>query len=461
MARVVNSIKERDNEPEAEDWGPSDGYVYERDLPEGMTEPEVLALLGPPDEVVLASTPRRFDDEPPLSHGERLLRYGTAGRGTLATLGAVLINREGRATLVYGGKGRPPDVRILPETQLRRLLRLLDELPTALLPEGRFFDPAVLIRIVNHIVPLGKTRALAVIDEFCRVTYAPQTADGYYYPGWIASSRSSLHGLMSVLFSLPQELKDDEDYPLWNYSLLVVQDVPLMLTHGGGLGGSVSFGAIHLDFYRLHGVLRARVLRPSARPWEVVDILEQTSVWQTAEASQQSTMRHLAMNQVLRLLCTVFPREPNQFGELLQDGPQLASRWRETVRSLESSEIHWDSRRHRYARRNGGYVRSEPGRPSPPRRWRTTLNGLTIVLNLYRWNSQEVWVFLDCKGKLRQPAEKAELRLYAGAEGALVRVVQPTSGATNPQHVLASEGAILWAELIAGDKRSVSERFRP
>ena len=449
LARVVASVKYPETNSEADSEA----------TPEGMTEREVLALLGPPDEVQLPEALRHLDD-PPLDAGERLLRYGTDGSDTMATLGAVTINAAGRATLVYGSKGSPPDPRLISERELRRLLRLLDELPRSTLPAGAVFDPAPLIRIVNELTPLGRERVLAVLDEYCRVSYAPMTAEGFYYPDWGGIARSSLHGLMPLLFELPPAARDDPDGPGWDYSVVLVDDIPLITASGGGLAGSVAFGAIHLDYYRKHGILRRRPLHPPDRPWRVVEGLEGTAAWRAANAERQAFMRRLAANQVLRLVGTVYRLEPNRSGEKVPTGPYFERRWGETLSELERLDLHWDPRGNRYTRKNGSYYRDTPSPQLRTYRWRTSVSGVAVEVSMRRWSDWEVRVRVEWKGKM-EAGEPVELRLCAGAERARVAVFRPQATAQQPVFVQVAEGTRLRGELSVGSKCRVGPFFHP
>jgi hypothetical protein len=451
MARVVASLQWQD--------GLADESVVIDRRAEGMPESEVLALLGRPDEVVPPGAPRHSDD-PYLEPGERLLRYGTDGPGTLATLGAVSINARGRAGLVFGGKGQPPDPRLVPERELRRLLRLLDRLPTALLPEGGQFDPLALIRIVNALQPLGKERALAVINEYCRVSYAPITPEDFDHPDWGFVQRSSLHGLMSLLFELPAELPA-EFFP-WPYSLVLVRDVPLMTTHGGGLAGSVSFGMLHLYHYRQLGRLRARPLSPPARPWEVVDELQSTPAWQEASADQRRAMRCMAANQFLRLLSPVYPVEPDRYGQKVPAGPEFEDRWQDTVRDLKRLRVRWDARRNTYRFSNGAHFGSPRTWPRLTHYWHTSLAGVKVDVTVHRWSTYMVNMSLAWKGKrLPSQAPNSELRVYAGAERSLVGVFRPPPRGTADDYVSVVKGAKLWTELTVGPRHQIGPAWWP
>lgn len=129
----------------------------------GMTEQEVTALLGKPDDIKTHTDPGGIS----TSRTREIWRYGTDGHLTFPTLGSVYIDNERKAQYVFGGQGKPPDPELLPEEELCALLRLLDRAPSYQF--GYSYNPLLIIRIVNALQPLGKEKALAAIEEYLRV----------------------------------------------------------------------------------------------------------------------------------------------------------------------------------------------------------------------------------------------------------------------------------------------------
>ena len=129
---------------------------------EGMTEADVLSLLGPPHDVQTRHDPGGLG-----SHLKEIWRYGTAGHLTPATLGQVYFDRAGLVRWAFG-KGQPHTTGLVSEDELRPLLMILDR-GRAAFASPWLYNPLVVIEAVNRLLPLGKETALAVLEEYLRI----------------------------------------------------------------------------------------------------------------------------------------------------------------------------------------------------------------------------------------------------------------------------------------------------
>lgn len=319
-------VAEWDLEP-----GPN-GESLERITSHGWSPAQVREWLGAPDEV-------RLEEFGPGR--EPCWCYGVDEPGSLPTLGKVQF-LKGEAAWVYGSRGPVIPAGSFPEAELRPLLRLLDTLPGAdwFVPMGELWDPAVMIRIVNRLQSLGKTRAIATLNEFCRVISAPRTPEERFYKVWVETSRPILGGLVSLLFEAPPE---PDDFPgSGAFSIELRGDIPFMLSQGGGLGGYAGFASPHLEHRRTMGRLRPRPLVPASQPWRLL------RAFPRAEEGPYPAARALAMNQVLRLLAKIYPLRADRVGNLIPSGRGFEERWAEITRDLERLSVHWDERRNGY-----------------------------------------------------------------------------------------------------------------
>ena len=130
----------------------------------GMTEREVLRVLGPSDDVRTETDPGGLR----TADTSKVLRYGTTGHLSCATLGQVFMNRAGRVRYVFGGRGTPRAPELLKEPELTRLLTLLHDVGSY--RNGYEYNPLPLIRAVNALHAAGRERALAVIGEYLRIS---------------------------------------------------------------------------------------------------------------------------------------------------------------------------------------------------------------------------------------------------------------------------------------------------
>src|SRR5262249_20764424 len=128
-------------------------------------------------------------------------------------LGCVYFDGKGKAEWVFGGNAVPydysvesdqdyekliaarvpPNSSLFREDELRRLLRLIDTAPEL---SGDYYNPLPIIQIVNELQSLGKTKALAAVDEYLRV--AP-------FPLFPRKAREGLAAVLSVLFDVGEE----------------------------------------------------------------------------------------------------------------------------------------------------------------------------------------------------------------------------------------------------------------
>jgi len=242
---------------------------------EKMPAAEVEKLLGKPDDI------RTNEDVggPTPNDLREIWCYGTNAHMGFGTLGCVYIDRKGRVRGVFGGTGVPIDPKILPEPQLEDVLRLIDTTPGL----THDFDTLRLIRIVNTLQALGKEKALAAIDEYLRV--APLY-------GW-CPARDGLFIVLRALFEIPADTgfmppmavgaltppppKDPLVCP--RYPLVLVHDVPLVLTVSCMLFGSAQPVSQHVQYFREHGTMRALPLEPPDDPLAVFGPLVKSPQW--------------------------------------------------------------------------------------------------------------------------------------------------------------------------------------
>ena len=227
----------------------------------GMGATQVRALLGVPDDI------RTRKDIISTTHTKEVWRYGTEGHLSCATLGQVYIDDGDKAQYVFGGTGSPPPRGMFKESELRSLLRLIADLPR---PWESGSDPRGLIRAVNAIQPLGKTKALAAMTEYLRV------ADEW------TDHREGEFLLLRALFQLPE---GQSHFPkLYVGALLgpgdasvsplaIIQGVPFIMSNGYILAGRPEAVEEELPFFRANCALRDKPLVPTDRPLEIYDNL--------------------------------------------------------------------------------------------------------------------------------------------------------------------------------------------
>ena len=198
---------------------------------------------------------------------------------TTATLGEVYIDEDGHVQYVYGR--RRPRLGDLPEErQLRRLLNILGQVSSY--RSGSRYNPRTVIRAVNAILPLGKKKAISVIEEFLRVTSR-----------WGDNGRDGVFLVLRTLFEVPNDPRymppmyvgapgpEAPDNPklLPRFPIVIEGDIPFLVVRGYLLAGEAEDPEAHVRFFRECGTLRAKPLVPTAEPLKALDALVKSDHW--------------------------------------------------------------------------------------------------------------------------------------------------------------------------------------
>lgn len=322
--------------------------------PSGMHKNQVLRLLGPPDEIrptsrynFYADTGNKADISPVI------WCYGVEAPGEFPTLGRVVLDSNERVATVYGNFGAPCPPGVLPEKELRRLLSLLDRLPGSWDALGGQADPLVTIQAVNALQRLGKDRALAVVDEFFRLSLfqlRPREAGSDVPYG--------LYPFLHTLFSIPA---DPESFILRD-NVTLQGDIPLSFSMIRGGAPGVGVTQEDLDNFKKYGTIRPRPLRPLDRPWSILTQLV-TSHLPREEIASQADLRQVVAGQLLLLLRSVYRSPTDKDGILVPHGKDFPDWWERVVRDLNKLDIRWDSRRDTYVFADGTQLAPETPRP--------------------------------------------------------------------------------------------------
>jgi hypothetical protein len=177
-------------------------------IKKGMSSDEVRQLLGPPDDIRKLADGSRSGQ-----HFQEAWCYGTSGHLTLPTLGQVLIETDGKVMRDAAMRYTPLPPPDFDETEMRRLLHILDNAPGE-----HEFQPQPLIAAVNALHPLGKEKALDVVQEYARIApFNRQQPD----------LMLSMSFVLQALFGYDQNLVD----------LKIVDDVPFVPGVAGGYSG--------------------------------------------------------------------------------------------------------------------------------------------------------------------------------------------------------------------------------
>jgi hypothetical protein len=225
------------------------------------------------------------------------------------------------------------------------------------------FDPTVLIRAVNRLRALGKPNAIAELRRFLGM--ARRSWHTERDPENIDTSDEQCVFLIVRLLFEPAEPGDtrpplfigamvprlpEQDQSLWPYFPLIVQDdIPLLFSQFGGIGGVPEPASDHVDWAEQHGRLRAQPLHPGDDPLRAVDkvlALPQT-VRLRAESWGESELR----KQAWRMIEPLFVRPPEAGVFWPGRGDDLDADWNKQKGMAASNKIRWDETLQAYTSR--------------------------------------------------------------------------------------------------------------
>jgi hypothetical protein len=304
---------------------------------------EVRRLLGSPEDI------RRGPDFG-LFPTDEIWGYGADGHGSLATLGGVWF-RQQRVFWVVGGRGEPPLPSVVSENELCAGMRFMHLGPE----HAGYNDPLHLIRVANYLQPLGKEKALAIIDEYCRI-HEPGLDETWLFlvlrtlfevpqpPGYMPP--------MGIGAMTPAPPKDRVHIP--RFPIVIIDDVPFSLLRHVMLAGVPEPATRHVEYFRKHGTIRAGKLRPPDDPYPSFQNLLKSKEWaKIAKADGDplwiSAYAEHTFLQVLALGRTAY--DPPEARQPFAD-PSITD-YERHHRSFLETGARWDEKLQMYVRRDG------------------------------------------------------------------------------------------------------------
>ena len=309
-------------------------------LKPGMPAEAARALLGAPDDIRTEHDPGGI----PATRTIEVWRWGARAHLAFGTLGTIHVMADRTIQYVFGGKGAPPSG--FAENDLRRLLELVDAVPSY----NSRLDSLALIRAVNALVPLGKDRALAAIDEYLRVS-----------SGFDDDGREGVFLILRALFDVPPggmpamavggATTPTDPNALPRFPLAIVDDVPLKLVSGYSLAGQAEPPEGDVDAFRKAGTIRKKPLAPSGA---ALDRIAAFVDGQLAKAmTVDDGLRVMVYDQALRFATTVERPADATFETFFPYGADVAARWTKRRAAIAAHAPKWDAVHDRLVRRDG------------------------------------------------------------------------------------------------------------
>jgi hypothetical protein len=375
----------------------------------GMSRWQVGTMLGTPDDIWYGNEVNASHDVGLNRPGSEVWAYGGNGHLTFPTLGKVSFDKAGKVVEVVGQSERPVSDALPAESATRRILRLIDGLKGY----GDGNDPLRVIQVVNALQPLGKTGALAMIDEYLRAS-DPIGSDG---------GREGLFVVVRCLFDVPkppgylppmlvgaprpagpQAPRRSPRFPVVLY-----RDIPFVGISGYMLAGEAEPLESHLRTYCEHGTIRARPLRPPDNPLAVIDGLVATPEWPDW-GGEKDWGKAIAREQALRLVDSVYRTDDANMDSALEGrATSGVARWRADVAKFQSLGAHWDPTHNIYVRVDGTSLAPRPEPYTYPRTWLARTSAGLVKVELQRQDNKTVNLWLSASAP-RPPMPS--LRIY-------------------------------------------------
>lgn len=192
-------------------------------------------------------------------------------------------------------------------------VELIHRAPTI---DGNGFNPVALIRAVGGLLPLGKENALAALEAYERLAWAPVGGEQHdslddervFLILRVLFMRNDGNSVMPPLRIGSPDVPPPEDpaaFPL--FPLAVVEQIPFLLIDGYQLGGLPERASEHIRYCREHCRLRPAPLRPQAPPLDAVEALVQSEAWRALVPEGEARQRYARMlrQQATRALASL------------------------------------------------------------------------------------------------------------------------------------------------------------
>ncbi|MFO1020152.1 MAG: hypothetical protein U0903_05575 [Planctomycetales bacterium] len=304
--------------------------------------------------------------------------------------------------------------------------------------------------------PLGKEKALDAIEEFAyRFEKKNEIEVG-----------DAVNFVMRVLFDVPADPGYFPEMGYWffrvapalnkrfpRYPIILIEDIPIRVSLPVGHSGSPPDPAELVPYFRKHGVVRAKPLTPTNKPFAALDEYAKSSRWyQDPDEKRDEIVLQVLQRQIFSLLETVYQVEEGD-----GDPPQFDDLKDPDVRLTEASklQIRWDAKANQYTFLDG---KSLPD-PDPNRYrrkiWKIPESGEDAALIFERKGRHSLSIMTENSG--------VEIRIFniKAKDKTLCDPTLFTSGGAFWTGIRFDDGEELQAEVTVGDKKYLSPVFKP
>jgi hypothetical protein len=238
-------------------------------------------------------------------------------------------------------------LRIEGPPKLNPSMQMLCGLPS---PLGWGFEPASLIRAINHFRELGKNKSVAAFREFLEI--APDAGYGSHEPPDPENIDTANQWCLSIL--VPFVFQDFEPQQRHFFSDIVIQDgIPFHTVVIGGTSGWPPEMKPLVDLAEKEGKIETDMLKPSNEPLQAAeklyDRLHQSMTKEAQETEQfwaislKTHLRNQAYSLVRHLV-----EDPADTARQRGDTRLTNDRWHDLKAKLDRMEIHWNEEKGLY-----------------------------------------------------------------------------------------------------------------
>ena len=226
------------------------------------------------------------------------------------------------------------------------------------------FNPAKLVRTVNHLMPMGKEKAIHELREFMKIARDASLERATRVDEDIDTSNKTCVFLIVRLLFEPEDPKDKlpdiltvpfvpapakADKYLWPLHPVYLQDdIPFFLVYGGAMGGQPDQPERHVDWAEEHGKIRSKPLRPLDNPVIAAGrliLLPQTK--RLYDGPNHYDFKSMIYKQAWNIIVDADPKIPK-----LLPVPPFNTRddrdWEARVKAATDFKIHWSESEQKY-----------------------------------------------------------------------------------------------------------------
>lgn len=228
----------------------------------------------------------------------------------------------------------------------------------------RNFDGAKLVRAVNHLVPMGKEKAIATLRQFlemARDTYDPyslkiddnidtsEKTSVFLITRLLFECDDTIQRLPPILAGVFAGIREKEDVTLFPYHPIYLHgDLPFYLASGGGTTGQPQQPEEHVDWAERHGRIRTTLLKPVDDPMAAARTVAGLPHIRRLYEDDKRLVEASTLRQAATIVLDARPQKSPPFPVFAIDDPCMEPEWVAIEEYARQGEIHWSEEKQQY-----------------------------------------------------------------------------------------------------------------